>query len=67
MSALQIAWGVALIVTVGALPVGAFRMLAYRTEPDWHTRTMGVAARFALGLGLLALVCLVVLSFLVFG
>lgn len=62
MSGLEIAWGMSLIVTLGALPVGILRMVVYRSGEIDHTRTMLIAARFALYLGLAALACLVVLS-----
>lgn len=62
MSPLEIALGISIIVTVGALPVGIFRMVVYRSGDIDHTRTMLVAAWFALGLGLLGLVCSVVLG-----
>ncbi len=50
------AWGVALIVTVGALPAAAIRTLAYRSGDIDHTRTMRTAAVFAVTLGLVGLV-----------
>ncbi|WP_435741855.1 hypothetical protein [Nocardioides sp. SYSU DS0663] len=62
MTPLEIALGVALIVTLGALPVGLFRMAAYRSGDIDHTRTMFIAAWFALGLGLVGLVCTIVLA-----
>ena len=62
MSGLQIAWGIALIVTFGALPVGILRTLVYRSGDIDHTRTMRIAATFALTLGLVGLVALVALS-----
>jgi hypothetical protein len=66
MSGLGIAWGIALIVTIGALPAGIWRTLAYRSghiEAD-HTPTMRIAAVFALTLGLFGLMSLMVLSVL---
>jgi hypothetical protein len=62
MSALQVAWGAALVVTVWALPMGVVRLLAYRSGETDHTPTMRTAALFALAVGLLGLGCLVVLS-----
>ena len=62
MDPLVYAWAVALIVTVGALPVGLLRMVAYRSEQIDHTPTMRTAALFALGLGLVGLSVLLVLS-----
>lgn len=62
MDPLLFALAVALIVTVGGLFPGAIRLLAYRSGEIDHTRTMWIAAMFAIGLGLLGLVCLIVLS-----
>ncbi|HEY0949878.1 hypothetical protein [Nocardioides sp.] len=62
MSSLEIAWGVALIVTLGALPAGIVRTVAYRSGEIDHTRTMRIAATVALTLGLAGLVALVALS-----
>lgn len=67
MSGLEIAWGLALIVTLGALPVGIFRTLAYRSRSIDHTRTMKIVATFAMTLGLTGLLCLVVLSAVLLG
>ncbi len=55
-------WVIALIVTVMALPVGIIRTVIYRTGDIDHTRTMRIAAAFALVLGLVGLVALVALS-----
>lgn len=55
-------WVIALIVTVMALPVGIIRTVIYRTGDIDHTRTMRIAAGFALVLGLVGLVVLVALS-----
>jgi hypothetical protein len=67
VTGLQIAWGIALIVVLGALPMGLLRAVAYRSGEVDHTRTMLIAATVALGLGLAGLVCLLVLSVLLFG
>ncbi len=64
MSGLQLAWGIALIVTVGALPMGMFRMIAIGSGGFERTRTMVIAAWFALILGLVGLDCLIVFSLL---
>jgi len=56
------AWGVALIVTLGALPVGILRTVVYRSGDIDHTPTMRTVAIFAMTLGLVGLVCLVALS-----
>lgn len=62
MSNLQVWWGIALIVTLGTLPVGIIRTLVYRSGEIDHTPTMRKAAAFALSLGLAGLVALAVLS-----
>ncbi len=64
MSGLQIVWAASLLVVLGALPVGAYRMVAFRSGEVDHTRTMLVAAWVALGLGAAALVVLVVTTVL---
>jgi len=64
MTGLEIAWGIALIVTVGALPMGMFRMIAIGSGGFERSRTMVISAWFALVLGLVGLACLVVLSLL---
>ncbi|HET6625380.1 MAG TPA: hypothetical protein VFG63_03235 [Nocardioidaceae bacterium] len=64
MTGLQILWGVGLLVTLAALPMGAIRMLAYRSGEIDHSPTMLTAAWVALGIGLLGLVILVVTSVL---
>ena len=66
MDGLEYAWWVALIVTIGALPVGLLRMVAARSgDPIQGAATPRTAARFALALGVLGLACLVVLSVVV--
>ncbi|WP_435768980.1 hypothetical protein [Nocardioides sp. SYSU DS0651] len=62
MDGLTFAWSIALIVTAGALPVGIFRTLAYRSGDIDHTPTMRTVAIFAMTLGLLGLVCFLALS-----
>ena len=63
MDGLQYAWWVALIVTVGALPVGLLRMVAAQSgDPIQGSATPRAAARFALTVGAVGLLCLVVLS-----
>jgi hypothetical protein len=59
MDWLLYAWGVALIVTLGALPPGVIRTLAYQSGGIDHTPTMRTAARFAVTLGVVGFVCLV--------
>ena len=64
MSPLIAAWGASLIVLLWALPVGIIRTLAYRSGGIDHTPTMRTVARFALGLGVVALVFFVLFSVL---
>ena len=52
------------MIMLWALPWGAVRMLAYRSEPLDHTSTMRTAATFALTLGTLAFLCLIAFSIL---
>ena len=54
-------WTGALVVAVVLIPVGAFRMLAYRSGVD-HTRGMYGVALLALGLGAVALAVLVTMT-----
>ncbi len=67
MDPLHAAWGVSLVVTLWALPMGFIRMLAYRSGEIDHTPTMRTAAWFALSLGLLGLACLVIFTVLLVG
>lgn len=62
MSSLQLAWAVSLLVTLTALPVGAVRMVAYRSGEIDHTQTLLIAASVGLSLGVVALLALVVTS-----
>jgi hypothetical protein len=55
-----------LVVTLGALPGGAVRMIAYRSGEVDHTRTMRIAAYVAVALGAAGLVTLAVTSALLF-
>jgi len=48
MSPAQVAWVVSLVVAGGLLPVGAIRMLIYRSEDIDHTPTMRFVAWLAL-------------------
>lgn len=67
MSLLEVAWVASLVTTLWALPLGFIRMLAYRSGEIDHTPTMRTSAWFALSLGLLGLLCLVVLSVVLLG
>lgn len=69
MSAVQIIWAVAGICALLLLPVGAFRMLAYRSGETDHTPALRFVALLALGLGALGFVVFLVLTawFLVTG
>lgn len=65
MDTLTFWWAIALIVTAGALPVGIIRTLIYRSGDIDHTPTMRTVAIFAVALGLVGLVALVVLSLVI--
>lgn len=65
MSGLQLAWALALLVTLTALPVGLVRMLAYRSGEIDHQGPLLAAALVGLGLGLLGLLALAVTSLLI--
>jgi hypothetical protein len=61
---IELYWGLSLIVTLTALPMGLVRMVAYRSGERDHTQTMFIAMWVALGLGLLGLAGLLVTSVL---
>lgn len=61
---LQVVWAAALLVTLAALPVGAVRMVAYRSGEVDHTRTMRIAMYVALAAGAAGLLALLVTSVL---
>lgn len=69
MSAVQIVWAVSGFCALLLLPVGAFRMLAYRSGEVDHTPALRSVAVLALGLGALGFVVFAVLTawFLVTG
>ena len=62
MTGAQTAWVVSLVVAGGLLPVGAIRMLVYRSGEIDHTPTMRRVAVFALVGGGVALVVWAVLT-----
>jgi hypothetical protein len=62
MSAAQVIWGISGICALLLLPVGAFRMLAYRSGEVDHTSTLRSVAVLALGLGALAFLVFAVLT-----
>ncbi|HSE71534.1 MAG TPA: hypothetical protein VLA97_12310 [Nocardioidaceae bacterium] len=64
MSGLEMAWGLSLLITLTALPVGMVRLLAYRSGEIDHTRTLLVAAVVAMSIGVLAALVLAVTSLL---
>jgi O-antigen/teichoic acid export membrane protein len=47
VSNLVIAWGICLIVALGAFPQAVVRTIAYRSGEVDHTRTMRIAATVA--------------------
>ena len=51
MTAAQTAWVVSLVIAGGLLPVGAIRMLIYRSGDIDHTPTLRFVAWFALIVG----------------
>lgn len=51
MSAAALLWAVSGITALLLLPVGAFRMLAYRSGETDHTPTLRAVAVMALGVG----------------
>jgi hypothetical protein len=55
MDTAQLVWGGSGIAAFLLLPVGAIRMIAYRSGQIDHTPTMRLVARLALGLGGVAL------------
>ena len=65
MSGLQLAWALALLVTLTALPVGLVRTLAYPSGEIDHQGPLLAAALVGLGLGLLGLAALAVTSLLI--
>lgn len=69
MSGAQLVWAVAGICAVLLLPVGAFRMLAYRSGEVDHTRALRSVALLALVVGGAAFVTFAALTawFLVTG
>lgn len=62
MTAAQTAWVVSLVVAGGLLPVGAIRMLVYRSGDIDHTPTMRTVAVLALVAGGVALIVWAVLT-----
>jgi hypothetical protein len=62
MSALQVVWAVALIATLTMLPVGAVRMVIYKSGEVDHTPALRLVARLALGVGGVALAVLLLVT-----
>jgi hypothetical protein len=62
MSVPQVLWAVTGIIAFLLLPVGAIRMIAYRSREIDHTPTLRKVALLALGLGGAAFVLFVALS-----
>lgn len=58
MSGLEIGWGVSLIITLIALPMGLVRLVALGSGGFERSRTMRTSAGVAVGLGVLGLCCL---------
>ena len=51
MSAAGLVWAISGICALGLLPVGAIRMVAYRSGEVDHTPALHSVARLALGIG----------------
>jgi hypothetical protein len=62
MSIPQVLWAVTGIIAFLLLPVGAIRMIAYRSQEIDHTPTLRNVAVFALALGGAAFVLFIFLS-----
>jgi hypothetical protein len=62
MSPTQVLWAVTGIIAFMLLPVGAIRMIAYRSQEIDHTPTLRTVAVFALALGGGAFVVFILLS-----
>lgn len=62
MSSAQLVWAVSGIVALLLLPVGAFRMVAYRSGEVDHSPALRSVALLALGLGGAALLVFVVMT-----
>ena len=62
MGVLELVWAIAGICALLLLPVGAIRMVAYRSGEVDHTSALRTVAVLALGIGGAALVVFLVLS-----
>lgn len=62
MSTLYAAWAATLVTAAWLLPIGAIRMLAYRSGEVDHAPGMRNVALMALGLGAVALIACVVIT-----
>lgn len=62
MTTAQLVWALALIVTLTMLPVGAMRMVIYRSRQIDHTPTHRFVAWLALVVGLAGLALLVAMT-----
>lgn len=62
MSAAGLVWAISGICAIGLLPVGAIRMVAYRSGEVDHTPALHAVARLALGIGGACLVVFVALT-----
>ena len=54
MSAAELVWAISGICALALLPVGAIRLVAWRSEEVDHTPALHLVARLALGLGVVA-------------
>lgn len=55
-------WAASLVAAGWLLPIGMWRMLAYRSEQVDHTPGMRLVAVIALSLGVLAATCFVIMT-----
>lgn len=62
MTTIQLMWAASLVIALVTLPVGAFRMLIYRSGEIDHTPTLHKAAWVAVALGSTALLVFVALT-----
>lgn len=59
---LYIAWGLSFMAALWFLPMGAIRLMVYRSKEIDHTRGMQKVARTILSIGIVALVLFAILT-----
>jgi len=65
MGALEAAWAASVVATAWLLTVGMVRLVAHRSGQVDHTPGMRNVALLALSLGVLAAICMIVLTVLI--